>query len=112
MWLLKNLNSYPKLSARPSWLIGSKNELVPLVVPLARAVPASYNRIADFDWILEEREEKKMTPLGMSKHRKSGHVHNSTHFTGKKRGSKKQKRKKKVKIRHPHVNKYQNVKTS
>lgn len=36
----------------------SNNELVPLAMSLARAVSTDYSYIADFDRILEEREEK------------------------------------------------------
>ena len=49
--------------------------------------------------------------MGMSKHRKSGHVHNSSHFTGlsKQNGSSRKQlltRKQKLAKCRTHVNKY------
>ncbi len=52
-----------------------------------------------------------MKGMGMSKHRKSGHVHSNDHFTGirKKNGTKRKQsltRKQKLMKRRTHINKY------
>lgn len=55
-----------------------------------------------------------MAKMGMSKHRKSGHVHNCHHFTGKKKKkgtTRKQKltRRQKLMKHRTHKDKYANV---
>lgn len=40
--------------------------MVSVVVSLARPVSAGDNRIADFDWILEERKENMMLSIGFA----------------------------------------------
>jgi hypothetical protein len=70
----------------------------------------AHKNLLFFSIIIIEKEVLVANELGISKHRKSGHVVNNKHFTGKK-GSKNKKKQKltakqKRMKRNTHINKY------